>query len=136
MEDFKEQLNNFFIQHPYLFTEYVLNSETYFGHFFPKGFVSFKFSLIIDANLFIEDYKDKVVQTYQVVSNDNIVISSLFQISAEEHLLILYTQHLGKLAGYVNMYSKNSSRIPFWIESLKAYEVKEEKRKLGFGQST
>lgn len=133
MFDFKKEITELFIQTPNLFTDYNYNAQEYFEHFFPKGSFTFRIPYLLTSKDFLAEFKDRIVQTNQFVGDGQLITVIIIQISPSEHFTVSYTAEFDKIASIVTLHLENPTRVPFWLETLKKFESKEDQKKvLGF----
>jgi hypothetical protein len=138
MFDYQKEITDLFIKNEFLFTKNDITLSEYIEHFFPKGHYPFRVPFFVDTFSFLKDYRKNIVQTYQTISDSTLIVSSLFQITRDEHLTIGYTAIHDKMCASVSVHVYDATKIPGWLKTMKAYEIEEEslKKTVGFGQHT
>jgi len=134
MADFAKEITDLFVKNPFLFNKNCMNTGDYLNHFFSKGCCSFKFPFFVKSQIFIDEFKNKLVQTVQFPIEGGVITISIFQISRDEHLFASYTFIDEKLVYAISLHAHDLERVPFWIEKLYKYSIEEKQRQLGFGQ--
>lgn len=138
--DFSEQLSNHLAAHPFLLTDNLVTYTDYRHHFENRHECKFTFRLPkqLSPKEIATNFQDKVVQTYFEVVNSGqgsvVVPTSVFQLDVEAHLLVTYNlDDRDKMVCWGALTLKEPKRYIDLMNLFKQFEIKEERRAVGFG---
>lgn len=139
--DFSQQLSNHFVKYPCLFTENLVAYSDYRMFFENKYDCKFTVRLPnpLAPNQLVENFSDRIVQTYfEVVSSaqgSHVVPTTIYQFDPEAHLYTTYAldDKGDKMICFGALNLKRPSRYIELLNVISKFEVKEEKRAVGFG---
>ena len=124
-------LTDFFIQNPFIFTEY-LYSDDYFSYSFRKCRFGFRAPSIFNPVKIVNELKDQIVQTIQVSTGEGLLTYTVIQLSVKEHLTVSYHVSEDRLGAFISFHVENPSSIPSLLEFVQKFLLEDEKRVAGF----
>jgi hypothetical protein len=137
--DYNKELQNLFVKFPFLFTSHKGTLDDYFLYFKEKYDCnwSFRIPIFADLNRVIPAFEGNIVQTFSTVNHQygTIIVNTMLQISPTQHVTLAYVENNDKLVGSLAAHLTNPVDFIPILKTFHDFEVKDEKRVVGFGSS-
>lgn len=134
--DYNKELQKLFVKFPFLFTGYKGTLDDYFLFFKEEHECnwSFRIPILADLDKVIPAFEGNIVQTFSTINHQygTIVVNTMLQLSPTQHVSLAYMENKDKLVGSLAAHlSSPADFIPI-LKTFQDFEVKEEKRVVGF----
>lgn len=139
MDDAAKEITKFIKENPFLFTEHKVLDAEYLAHFKNRYdcIYNFRIPFYIDPRIFVNDHKEKVVQTFHTIIagtvGSSIITVSIFQFDVRNHCSVAYHLNDDKLVASVGIYVSDPKMYLEFINLFERYQIKDEKKVVGFG---